>query len=227
LNHSSDYRLWDASAWWFETSLLEGGRSPIYLWCKWHPEKLPTDVNDANAYLQGWFSGPSRQDEDKYGLQWIEAAYSGREPNVAVFAAYITPGYLITQNDWDFHRYDPDPQRHLNWENKPYFKTYARFTTTGAPAGARMVVKLYTYNNVGADDSVSWSTYLDEPNCLTQYDELSIPILGDDWQWQQFKGALPKPELLGGSKGTTDHNDPNNGNVLFVISVEGGDAALC
>jgi hypothetical protein len=218
LSSDSEQRLWNAGTWWINNAMLEGGRSSVYLWNKWFPAKIPTDVNDANAFVENWYA--SEPDENTHGIQWIAQEYSGRDAGVAVFAAYITPGYAITGNDWGYHLYDPNPFRLYSWENKPYFKTYSRFTTTGAPANCRMLVSLYTFDNESATSSGSRTIYKTESHRLTKYYELRLPILGGDWAWQEFKGALPKPKILGGSY---DKSDPNAGVVVFAITIEGGD----
>lgn len=218
LSSSSDMRLWDASAWWFQNSLTPGDRSPVWLWGQWFPEKIPTDINDANAYVVGWYDESERMDESKYGVEWVSEAKSGRGDNLAVFAAYITPGYAMVQNDWGFQPYDPSPTRFIPFEDKPYFKTYARFTTENAPPGCSMLVKLYTYDNNDNPDVV-WSDVINDPTVLKYYGEVSIPILGGDYKWQEFKGALPKSALVGGTK---DFNDPNAGHIAFVITLKGG-----
>ncbi|MEN6385132.1 MAG: LamG-like jellyroll fold domain-containing protein [Phycisphaerales bacterium] len=226
LSHSSDNRLWSASAWWVNSEMIEGAISSVFLWNKWHPEKVPTDVCDANVYVKDWFYSDEReQNEQLYGVEWVSEEHSGLAPEVACFAAYITPGYLMTTNTWFMHPYDPDPARRINWENKPYFRTYARFTTEGAPAGCRMRVRQYTYNQDDTNDAIDWTTYVSDPTCLKYFDEISIPILGGDYNWQVFKGSLRKPAVHEGSRFRhTPETDPNAGSVLFVISIEGGDA---
>jgi hypothetical protein len=217
---------WSAYAQdWCLQPLLEGTRSPIYTWCHWYSEKL-----DENTIYEPNWSG-RHPDINTHGEEWIDSSWSGAEPNglneVAKFAAYITPGYAICGATYGYTAYDPCENRFMPTEDKPYFKTYARFATANAPEGCKFRVKLYTFENIGDDyPRFNPAAY------LTPFAQLDIPIVVGNHQWQEFKGTFPKPANKGGYFWNGEYNyydtvpqsqhEPMK-RVWWELSIVGGD----
>jgi hypothetical protein len=208
---------------WALSPLLEGTRSAVYIWQHMFPEKL-----DANTiYVKNW-SG-NHPDVNTHGVEWIARSWSGVEPNgvnnVAKIAAYITPGYAILDGGHGFTAYDTEPNRFMGPEDKPYFKTYARFSPVNAPPGCTFRVRLYTCPDVNTSHPQT------DASCLTYFAELAIPIVVGDHQWQEFKGTLPKPGNKGGDywNGYLGYYDTlpqwqhePKPQVWFELSIQGG-----
>ncbi len=197
--------VWMASAWWFKDyAIIPGGRSAVDYWNKSFPIRLSDyvwpDTNVAN-----------------FGVEWIDTSWSGVPPigdaNQFKLAAYAKTGYAICQENHWYQPYDPSPSRALGWEDKPYWKTYARVSGYHAQ-GCSFRVKVYMF--YGDNE---WAP-LDDPCVLIPLGEVSFPLSGVDHQWQEFKFLLPKGPTIGGSGGgnwwTTWH--------WFELSIVGGDA---
>ena len=188
-----------ATAWWFDGTLSPGGRTT-----SWDPVKWFTkDISSGNY-------GHPAKDIDTYGIEWIHPSWSGEPNNIARFAAYITPGIALCQNSHGYQPYRPEVH---SYENKDYFKTYARIAAVNGQ-GAQVCVKAYSYTE--GDD------YLD-PNNLTLLDEVCWPLVSPDYEWQEFKHTFPKPTdgisttkvwvevgLVGGSEDTILYIDEYN-----------------
>ncbi|MEN6384548.1 MAG: LamG domain-containing protein [Phycisphaerales bacterium] len=221
----------DKTAWsaytqdWCLKPLLEGDRSAVYTWC----HMLPVKLDDVNIYEPNWTG--NHPDVDKFGVEWIDRSWDPGDMNgtneIATIAAYITPGYAICDGTHDYTAYDPCENRYMPAEDKPYFKTYARFATENAPAGCKLRVRQFTFPN---GDYAPQK----DPTCLTPFAELLIPIVVGNHQWQEFKGTLPKPGNKYGRywDGTymnyldtvpQELHEPMK-RVWFEVSIQGGDA---
>ena len=218
LSSNTAKTVWMADVWWADTLyLMPGTRSSVYEWNKWFP-LIPT--NDANIYEVDSNGVPNFPPSDvtKYGVEWIDPSWSGRDPCIAVIVAYITPGIAVCQNSWWIQPYDPCVPRAYNWEDKPYFKTYARIAGVHAQ-GSQFRVKIYSYPNTWNDPPNEWWKPLEDPGVLTYRGEVSMPLSGVDYQWQDLKFLLPKLGNPGGSTGVT----PVPG-FWFEASIVGGNA---
>ena len=211
LSSNTAKTVWMASAWWWSGSVCTPGtRVPVWDWSKWYPEIL----NDATIYVPDTYPD---MNVATHGMEWISSSWSGRDPTIAAFAAYITPGIAICQNNWGFQPYDPSPTRATGWEDKPYWKTYARVAGVHAQ-GCKFRVRVYTYPTPTGDSGV-WVP-LTDPSVLTLIGELEMPLSGVDYQWQEFKFLLPKAPTIGGSTGGNWHKTHH----WFEASIVGGDA---
>jgi hypothetical protein len=119
------------------------------------------------------------------GVEWIDPSWSGREPNVAVVAAFITPGILLGQTDKDYHLYNPSGPN--LWEDKPYFKTKLRVASLNAN-GAKARIAVYQRSSNVEPDSTNYSTL------LTLLGDVEYPLNAGDNVWQTLDLVLPKPE---------------------------------
>jgi hypothetical protein len=199
---------------WCKSPLLPGDKSAVY---SYNSHAYPVKFsNDANIYEPNWTG--KYADVNTHGVCWIDRSWDPGDMNgtneIATIAAYITPGIAILHGSYGYKVYDPDPARVHPSECIPYFKTYARFAPENAPAGCKFSIRLFTT-----------PTYPDAPNpitdggkVMTYYDELEIPIVAGNHQWQEFKGTLPKPVQVGG---TGDYPD-RMPRVWFELSIEGG-----
>jgi hypothetical protein len=228
--YTQDYTLnVDYEDRWCKKPLLEGQRSPVYTWCHLIPEKFS---NDANIYEPNW--GGHHQDVNSFGVTWIPRSWDTGDMNgtnhVVTIAGYITPGYAICDGSHDYTAYDPCENRFMPAEDKPYFKTYLRFATENAPAGCRVRIRQYTFPN---DSGGVYYHPENDTSCLTYFAELQIPIVVGNYQWQVFKGTLPKPGNKygrywdGSYKGILDTvpqalHEPMK-RVWFELSIQGGD----
>ncbi|HAL44531.1 MAG: hypothetical protein A2Y12_07365 [Planctomycetes bacterium GWF2_42_9] len=124
---------------------------------------------------------PSSRDVTKFGMAWIDPSWSGVAANIAKFAVYITPGIgLGIPNNNGYEPYDPNN----SWMIKEYFKTYARVAAVNA-GNAMLRVKTYSY---------TVSTNRPALANLTLLGEVLLPLYyGNDYEWQEFKFAFPKP----------------------------------
>lgn len=196
---------WDASisadnkitAWWLsgQTLTMPGSRVSVYDYCKFRAR----DLADYDTH-------PS-MDVTKYGIEWIDPAWSGRNSNVAVLAAYITPGIALCQETYGrgYQEYNPA----YSWTKKDFFKSYMRVATVNG-AGAWLRVRVYTYT-VG--------TYTPTSDMLTLLGEVYWPVgYKGDYVWQELKYAFPKPtvgtpylwietSIVGGSSNTRVYID--------------------
>jgi hypothetical protein len=207
LSSNTAKTVWMAEAWWWSGSVLTpGARTAVWDWMKWWPEIL----DDNTIYVPDTYPD---MNVATHGMEWVSSSWSGRDPTIAVFAAYITPGIAICENSWGFTPYDPSPTRSWAHEDKPYFKSYARVAGVHAQ-GAKFRVRVYTYGHALA----FWEPLVD-PNVLTLIGELEMPLSGVDYQWQEFKFLLPKQGNEGGS--TKPKLVPQH---WFEASVVGGDA---
>ncbi|MGD1041440.1 MAG: LamG domain-containing protein [Sedimentisphaerales bacterium] len=204
--------IWMASAWWWsDSALTPGTRTAVWDWAgKWFPMTL-NDVNETTE---------APGDVTTHGMEWIDPCWSGVDPTIAKFAAYVKPGIAICQNNWDFVPYDPSPTRTYSWDDKPYWKTYARVAGYHTQ-GCSFRVRVYTYPTPsGSEIGNDVFNPLTEPNVLTFIGEVDIPLSGIDYQWQEFRFLLPKAPTIGGETG---------GNLWktrhwFEASIVGGDA---
>ncbi|HBG27128.1 MAG: hypothetical protein A2Y10_18670 [Planctomycetes bacterium GWF2_41_51] len=161
-----------ATSWAIDSPLIAGSRSSLWDMNKWFFRNL----ND--------YTHPAK-DKNKFGIEWIDPAWSGFPNNIAKFAIYITPGISICQDTLDrgYQLYRPEL---YPWENKAYFQTYARVAAVNA-GNAKMRVKIYTYPNSG-------NSPVEDPTVLTYLDEVHWPLYyAGNYQWQEFKYAFPKP----------------------------------
>jgi hypothetical protein len=191
---------WDTSVsnnsiypWWFSSPLTgPGARVTVdglegTGYCKWRAR------NEADYSI-------ASRDVTRYGMEWIDPAWTAREPNnMAVLAAYITPGILLCQEG---HGYQPYRPELYPWEHKNFFKTYARIAAVNAQ-NATLRIRMYTYTSEDA-----WT----DPNLLTPFDEVywRLDMVGD-YVWKEYKHAFPKP--AGGTP-----------SIWFELGIVGGNA---
>lgn len=196
--------LWDTGFNWAVST------TPTTVSAWWIPRMLafPGDrcgTSDIDKFYVMNLADYSRvaRNQNKYGVEWIDPSWSGRASNMAAIAAYITPGIALCQQSWGYQLYRPEL---YNWENKDYFKTYARVAAVNA-GDAKLRIKLYTYPTGGSNP---WQ----DPAILTPLGEVYWPLgYYGDYVWQEMKYALPKP---------TD-GDANT-RVWFEVSISGGNA---
>jgi hypothetical protein len=210
LSSNTPKTIWFANAWWWSGSTCTpGGRVAVWDWSKWFPATL-NDVNIYETTHTPW-------DATTHGMAWIDPSWSGvADPNIAKFAAYINPSVAVCQKSNWFQPYDPSPTRAIGWEDKPYWKTYARVAGVHTQ-GCSFRVRVYTY------DDPSYNLYQEpatEPNRLTFLGQVLIPLSGVDHQWQEFRFLLPKAPTIGGSGGGNWWKMSH----WFEASVVGGDA---
>ncbi|MGA2916185.1 MAG: LamG domain-containing protein [Sedimentisphaerales bacterium] len=208
LTHNDANTIWMAEAFWFsDAAIMPGTRSATWEWNKWYPEILDNNT----IYVPDTYPPTNVA---THGVEWISPSWSGVDSNIAKIAAYTTPGIAICQENHWFQPYDPSPTRAIGWEDKPYWKTYARVAGVHTQ-GCTFRVRVYTYSPIPNE----WVP-LTEPNVLTLIGEVDMPLSGVDHQWQEFRFLLPKAPTIGGSLGgnwwTTCH--------WFEASVVGGDA---
>lgn len=125
------------------------------------------------------------EDITRYGVEWIDPSWSGREPDMAVIAAYITPGLIFGQNDWGYHLYNPGGPN--SWEDKPYFRTNIRVAAVNSN-GASVRITVYTRSSDAIPDPNNCNTL------LTFLGEIECPLDAGDRIWQHYEFTLPKPE---------------------------------
>ncbi|MGA2322751.1 MAG: LamG domain-containing protein [Sedimentisphaerales bacterium] len=215
LSSNTAKTVWMASAWWWSGSVCTpGGRTSVWDWSKWYPEIL----DDNTIYVPDTYPD---MNVATHGMEWVSSSWSGRAPTIAVFAAYITPGIAICQNNWGFQPYDPSPTRAIGWEDKPYWKAYARVAGVHAQ-GCSFRIRVYTYPTPNATSTSNSGVFvpLTDPNVLTLIDDLELPLSGVDYQWQEFKFLLPKAPTIGGSTGGNWYKTHH----WFEASIVGGDA---
>ncbi|MFA5292314.1 MAG: LamG domain-containing protein [Phycisphaerae bacterium] len=140
-------------------------------------------------------------DLSKYGVEWIDSSWNGREPNMAVMAAYITPGMVYGQGNCWYEIYWPT----LSWCNHAYFRTNIRVAAINAH-GASVRVALYSRSADLVPDINNHSTL------LTLLEEVEFPLNAGDRVWQHLEMILPK--ILSSSMPP----------VWFEMAIVGGDA---
>jgi len=141
------------------------------------------------------------EDISKYGVEWVDSSWNGREPNMAVIAAYITPGLVYGQTNSWYETYWPT----WSWCNHPYFRTNIRVAAINAN-GASVRVSLYSRSSSVEPNSSNHSTL------LTLIDEVEFPLDAGDRVWQHFEMILPK--VLSSSMPP----------MWFEMAIVGGDA---
>ncbi len=196
---------WDVSvtdsmtvnAWWFSSPLTGPGARAM------------VDGLNGAGYNKWWVRNEAdysvaARDIDRYGVEWIDPSWSGQGADVAVIAAYITPGILLCQDGHGYQQYRPELYVH---EYKDFFKTYARIAAVSAE-GAQLRIKQYLYDNSEGTPR-PWN----DPNVLTDFYEVSWPLgnIGDS-VWKEYKHAFPKP--------ITDIHGYSG--VWFELSIVGG-----
>jgi hypothetical protein len=172
-----------ATAWWIKDTEQAGWPSATMVpgghYALW-AETLEPFIRFRNVTPENYYTAPDRNVET-FGMSWVDPSWSGREPNVAVFAPYITPGIaLCIPNTNGYEPYQPQV---YSWQCKDYFKTYARVAAVSG-AGASLNVKSYSY--------INGTNPLDPAN-LTELGEVSLPLNQADYVWQDLKFAYPKP----------------------------------
>jgi len=121
------------------------------------------------------------RDVQKFGMAWIDPSWSGREPQTAVFAPYITSGIAICIPSNGGYQEFVSPTH--GWLSKNFFKTYARVAAVNG-SGASLLVRSYSYTD-GTDPM--------NPANLTYLGEVRLPLTKPDYVWQELKFAYPKP----------------------------------
>ncbi|MEN6306948.1 MAG: LamG domain-containing protein [Anaerohalosphaeraceae bacterium] len=163
--------------WWaYQTVLAPGERAACGYDCvgsKWTAVDLTSPSYTVAA-----------SDVDRYGIEWIDPSWSGTvEPNIAVFAAYITPGIALCQRSWGYQEYNPA----YGWTLKDYFKTYARVAVVNGSNTTQLCVR--SYSCTGDSPTV-------DPNTImTLLGEVYLPLCKGDHVWQELKFAYPKPTV--------------------------------
>jgi hypothetical protein len=167
--------------------------------CKWRFRNL----SDYNVIDLNNFSPDHNNitpDVSKFGLEWIDPSWSGSASNIAVLAAYITPGIGLCQETYQ------RGYQAAGWAwGKNYFKTYARVAAVNA-SNAYLRVRVFTYDA---------NTFQPKPNKLTYLGEVYWPLYYvGDYAWQEMKYAFPKP-----------YNTIDSHPWLWIeISIAGGNA---
>ncbi len=136
-------------------------------------------IKDENTYAA------VPENEAQRGVKWVDPSWSGREPNMVVIAAYITPGLILGQTDKGYHLYNPGGVN--SWEDKPYFRTNIRMAAINAN-GASVRATIYRRSSDVEPDSTNYSTL------LTYLGEIVMPLNAGDRVWQQYEFTLPKPQ---------------------------------
>ncbi len=119
----------------------------------------------------------------RYGVEWVDQSWNGREPDMAVIAAYITPGLIYGQENAWYQIYNPGG---YSWEDKPYFRTNIRVAAVNSN-GASVRVTVYTRSSDAIPDPNNHSTL------LTFLGEVECPLDAGDRVWQHYEFTLPKP----------------------------------
>ncbi|MBN2212182.1 MAG: LamG domain-containing protein [Sedimentisphaerales bacterium] len=181
--------LWDQSFNW-DLSVAPG-----YIDSNWwlsNPIKAP--AGRQSTWYNKWYVRTEDTystvplDVDTHGVIWADPLWEGEDPNLALVrvVAYITPGLVLGQQSWGFQLYRPEL---YSWENKDYFKTYAHITSINGE-GAEFRLRTFSYPEPGGPNTETpWSN----PEILTYLGEVIVPLSGNDWEWQDFKWAVPKP----------------------------------
>ena len=126
-------------------------------------------------------------DISKYGVEWVDSSWNGRAPDMAVVAAYITPGLIYGQENGWYQIYNPSGYA---WENKPYFRTNIRVAAVHSN-GASVRVTAYSCSSSAIPDPNNHSTL------LTYLGEVVCPLDAGDYVWQHYELTLPKPASAG------------------------------
>lgn len=126
-------------------------------------------------------------DISKYGVEWVDSSWNGRAPDMAVVAAYITPGLIYGQENGWYQIYNPNGYA---WENKPYFRTNIRVAAVHSN-GASVRVTAYSRSSSAIPDPNNHSTL------LTYLGEVVCPLDAGDYVWQHYEITLPKPASTG------------------------------
>jgi hypothetical protein len=141
------------------------------------------------------------EDISKYGVEWIDSSWNGREPDMAVMASYITPGMVYGQGNCWYETYWPT----WSWCNHAYYRTNIRVAAINAH-GASVRVSLYSRSADLVPDITNHSTL------LTLLEEVEFPLNAGDRVWQHLEMILPK--IL----------SPDMPPVWFEMAIVGGDA---
>jgi len=163
--------------WWaYQTELAPGERAACGYDCvgsKW----TAVDLNSTGYTV-------AASDVNRYGIEWIDPSWSGAaEPNIAVFAAYMTPGIALCQRSWGYQEYSLT----YSWTHKDYFKTYARVAVVNGSNTTQLCVR--SYSCTGDSPTV------DPNSVMTLLGEVYLPLCKGDYVWQELKFAYPKPTV--------------------------------
>jgi hypothetical protein len=210
-NGPMSWDVWDdqvsggVGAWWFnppdaDTILMPGeinGCEPMKWWVR--PKVATNPKAGGNRYLYAPDTGAGTE----WGVMFVDPAVSGQPADRAVIASVISKDQLLVQHDWGYQYYRPDV---YSWENKPYFKTDARFTAINGE-GAFLRIKDYAYAPNGAWDTAE--------KTLISYTDIA---LGDDWVWQVIHhNTVAKPSAAMAPFGVAI-----NSWLLFELEIIGG-----
>jgi hypothetical protein len=121
-------------------------------------------------------------DISRYGVEWVDQSWNGRESDMAVVAAYITPGLIYGQENTWYQIYNPGG---YSWEDKPYFRTNIRVAAIHAN-GAGVRVTIYSRSSSAIPDPNNHDTL------LTYLGEVVCPLDAGDRVWQHYEFTLPK-----------------------------------
>jgi hypothetical protein len=185
-----------------ETALYSGGTDTL-----WEPDLkgLMSIVNNRVVYNTYWiFEEPGSRldirpdkwyvkdeetyenaaaDISRYGMEWVDQSWNGRDYNMAVMAAYITPGLIFGQENHFYQPYNPGG---YSWEDKPYFRTNIRVAAVNAN-GAGVRITVYKRSSETIPDQTNHDTL------LTYVGEIVCPLDAGDRVWQHYEFTLPKP----------------------------------
>lgn len=143
----------------------------------------------------------------KWGVIFIAPSWSGRDPNIAAIASYITPGYIFGQRAWSYEYYRPDL---YPWEDKPYFKIDSRIAVVDADQDTIVRISSYAY-----PASSDWQI----EGALTLLSIVDIAVGNfNDYQWNTVRCALDKPQKLQSPCGNISATD----NVWFEVEILNG-----
>jgi hypothetical protein len=185
------------ASWWSGTLMPGVGVSTETL--DWHTRYSTSDTN-RYAYVP-------TANAAKWGVIFIDPSWSGRAPDIAAIASYITPGYIFGQRAWGYQPYRPEL---YPWENKPYFKIDSRMAVVGADEDTLVRISAYAYA-VSSDWQIE--------GALTLISIVDIAV-GDfnDYQLNTVRCALDKPRNAESPCGDISATD----NVWFEVEVLNG-----
>jgi len=188
-------------SWWFPPdggSIAAAGGQASVQTNKWNtiPAVAPPRTTNRYEYAPD-------ADVTKWGVEWIAPSWSGKSADMAVIAAYISPGEIFGQNDFGYQLYRPSL---YSWEDKQYFKSDLRVAAVNS-GGASISVKTYSYDNTAN----WWDWYL---GVMTPIGENIVALDAGDNVWQHLQLNLLKPDGL----------VAENRGVWFEVSIIGGSA---
>jgi hypothetical protein len=125
-------------------------------------------------------------DISKYGVEWVDPSWSGRDYNMAVIAAYITPSMIFGQENRFYQLYKPGG---FPWEDKPYFRANIRVAAVNSN-GAGVRITIYQRSAGTIPDETNHETL------LTYVGEIVCPLDAGDRVWQHYEFILPKPASI-------------------------------